>query len=160
MYALHTGGVRELSDMAMERDMSVSARALIATALFGCSASREPLGPPTFMADALETAIGSAGVLSVAVRTSPQPPPHGTIAVELSITRVADGTPVDGLMLQVRPWMPAHDHGTSVAPTVTAEGQGKYLLTNVDLFMPGHWELQTNFSGPATDYAAPAFDVP
>jgi hypothetical protein len=94
------------------------------------------------------------------VRTSPQPPPHGTIAVQLSVTQVADGTPVDGLTLHVRPWMPAHDHGTSIVPTVKPGGKGEYLLTNVDLFMPGYWELQTNFSGPATDYVAPAFNVP
>jgi YtkA-like len=98
--------------------------------------------------------------LSVVVRTSPQPPTRGTVAVEMTVTQISDATPVDSLALQVRPWMPAHDHGSSIAPTVAAQGRGKYLVTNVDLFMPGHWELQTNFSGPATDYVAPAFDVP
>jgi YtkA-like protein len=135
-------------------------RALIAISLFGCSASNAPSGPPTFTADALVTTTGTSGVLSVAVRTSPQPPPRGTVPVQLSVTRTSDATPVDGLMLQVRPWMPAHDHGSSIVPTVADQGQGKYLVTNVDFFMPGHWELQTSISGPATDYAAPAFDIP
>jgi hypothetical protein len=113
-----------------------------------------------FTADALVTTVGSSGALSAAVRTSPQPPTRGTIAVELTVTQAADATPVDGLAVQVRPWMPAHDHGSSIVPTVMSEGHGKYLITNVELFMPGHWELQTHFSGPATDDVAPAFDVP
>jgi hypothetical protein len=127
----------------------------------GCTAcSNAPVKPPlTFPASAYLTAMTSSTALSVEVRTSPQPPARGMIAVELTITQAVDGTPVDGITLQVRPWMPAHDHGTSIAPTTTAKGQGKYLVTDVDLFMAGHWELQTTFSGPAMDYVAPAFDV-
>jgi hypothetical protein len=127
--------------------------------LLGCSSPSAPGGPPAFGTVALLTAAGQSGALTVEVRTSPQPPPRGTVAVEFTVTN-ASGAPMDGLSLDIRPWMPAHAHGTSVVPTVTREGQGKYVLTNVDLFMPGHWELQTRFSGPVTDYAAPAFDVP
>lgn len=125
---------------------------------WSCSSAAQ--GPMTFSADAYLTATGDSRALSIQVRTSPQPPQRGTIGVELTVTNVADGTPRDGLALGVVPWMPAHNHGTSVTPTVTAEGQGKYLLTDVDLFMPGHWELRTTFSGPVTDHAAPAFDIP
>jgi hypothetical protein len=132
---------------------------LVATVSIACSGSiaREPM---TFSAEAYLTAMADSGALSVQVRTSPQPPARGTIGVELTVTNVADGSPLDGLTLGVVPWMPAHNHGTSVAPTVTAEGQGKYLLADVDLFMPGHWELRTTFSGPVMDHAAPAFDIP
>lgn len=104
--------------------------------------------------------MGTSGILSVVLRTSPQPPPRGTVAAEMSVSQVSDGTPVDSLTLQVRPWMPAHDHGSSIVPKIASEGNGKYVVTNIDLFMPGHWELQTTFSGPVTDYVAPAFDVP
>ena len=140
----------------------ISRRPLLATGvlvLLGCSSPSAPGGPPKFGTEAFTTATGQSSALTVAVRTSPQPPPRGTIAVEFTVTNTA-GAPIDDLSLAVRPWMPAHGHGTSVVPTVTPEGQGKYLSTNVDLFMPGHWELQTSFSGPVTDYAAPAFDVP
>jgi hypothetical protein len=118
-----------------------------------------PAGSATFSADAYVTAASTSGALSVAVRTSPQPPARGTNSVEFTITRVSDGTPVDGLMLDVVPWMPAMGHGTST-PTVTAEGGGLYLVTDVYLFMPGLWALQTAISGSMTDSVSPQVTVP
>jgi hypothetical protein len=50
-------------------------------------------------------------------------------------------------------------HGTSIAPTITPQTNGKYLLTNVDLFMAGLWQLRTTISGPMSDYAAPEFEI-
>jgi hypothetical protein len=137
-------------------------RSLLVVALgpVACACSSGAQTPMTFSADAYLTTTGDAGALSVQVRTSPQPPQRGTIGVELTVTNVSDGGPRDGLALAVVPWMPADNHGTSIVPVVTAEGQGKYLLTDVDLFMPGHWELRTTFSGPVMDRAVPAFDVP
>ena len=123
-----------------------------------CSGGAAP-GSATFSADAYVTAASTSGALSVAVRTSPQPPARGTDSVELTITRVSDGTPVDGLSLDVVPWMPAMGHGTST-PTVTPEGDGVYLVTEVYLFMPGLWALQTAISGPMTDSVAPQVTVP
>jgi hypothetical protein len=43
---------------------------------------------------------------------------------------------------------------------VTPEGGGKYLLTEIDLFMAGLWQLKTTISGPVSDYVAPEFEVP
>lgn len=103
---------------------------------------------------------GDSGVLHVEVRTSPEPPVRGSDTVELTITRTSDGTPVDGLTLDVEPWMPAMNHGTSATPTVTSQGSGKYLVTNVYLYMPGLWQLRTTFSGPNADHAAPALQIP
>jgi hypothetical protein len=133
---------------------------VVALGPVACSCSSGAQAPITFSADAYLTTTGDAGALSVQVRTSPQPPQRGTIGVELTVTNVADGTPRDGLTVGVVPWMPADNHGAPTAPAVTAEGEGKYLLTGVDLFMPGHWELRTTFSGPVMDQAVPAFDVP
>jgi hypothetical protein len=101
-----------------------------------------------------------SGALHVEVHTSPEPPVRGSNTVELTITNVADGSPADGLMLDVEPWMPAMNHGTSAKPSVMAEGGGKYLVSNVYLFMPGLWELRTTFSGPTADHAAPALQIP
>jgi hypothetical protein len=108
--------------------------------------------------DMVETGMNDA--LRVAVRASPDPPWQGTIAVALSVTNTSDGSPVDGLTVTMVPWMPAHGHGTSLTPVVTAEGGGKYLVTDVDLFMAGYWALQTSFSGPTADYVAPGYNVP
>jgi len=83
----------------------------------------------------------------------------GNLEAELTITETSGSTPVDGLTLQVVPWMPQMRHGTSVTPTVMAEGGGKYLVGNLYLFMPGIWELQTAVSGTKTDTADPQFTV-
>ena len=53
-----------------------------------------------------------------------------------------DGSPVDGLEVAVEPFMPAMGHGTSTPTLHAAEGNGKYLLTEVYLYMPGVWELR------------------
>jgi hypothetical protein len=127
-----------------------------ALALTGCS-SRAADVPLSFAAQPDMVVTGSA--LRAEVRASPDPPWQGTVAIELTVTNAADGTPQDGLNVGMVPWMPAHDHGTSLVPVVTPESNGKYLVTDVDFFMAGHWELQTTFSGPAMDYVAPAYDV-
>jgi hypothetical protein len=125
----------------------------------GCSSAPRDRST-TFQTTPYLIATSSSGALSVGVSTSPQPPERGTIAVELTFMNVAGGAPVDGLTLQIRPWMPAHGHGTAVVPVVTAKGQGQYIVDNVNLFMAGHWELQTTLSGSAVDYVAPALDIP
>ncbi len=120
------------------------------------SASPAPTG--TFPADPYTTTTSDSGALIIDLRTSPQPPSRGTNDVQLTIARVSDGTPVDGLSLDVVPWMPAMEHGTS-APTVTAEGGGVYLVTDVYLYMPGVWDLRTAISGAATDNATPQLTI-
>jgi hypothetical protein len=137
---------------------------VLATALLGaasaCSGgSATPAGDVTFPADVYTTATSDSGSLVVDVRTSPQPPSRGTNAVQLTVTKAGDGTPVDGLTLDVTPFMPAMDHGTS-SPTVTPQGGGVYLVTDVYLYMPGTWELKTSISGPATDHATATLTVP
>jgi hypothetical protein len=42
---------------------------------------------------------------------------------------------------------------------VTAEGGGKYLVTDLYFFMAGTWVLKTTFSGPVTDHAEPTFEL-
>jgi hypothetical protein len=56
--------------------------------------------------------------------------------------------------------MPAMGHGTSVTPTVSAEGGGDYRIDDVDFFMPGLWELRTQMTGAREDEVAPSFQVP
>ncbi len=71
----------------------------------------------------------------------------------------ATESPATNLAIAVKPWMPAMNHGSSATPTITPEGHGKYLVSEVYLFMPGRWEMRTSFSGGVTDHAAPAFDI-
>jgi len=60
--------------------------------------------------------------------------------------------------------MPAMGHGTCCTPVFTDQGNGHYVSTDVSLFMPGEWELQTHLSnadsGTVEDTVNPTFDVP
>jgi hypothetical protein len=104
------------------------------------------------------TVTSDSGLLRVEL-TIPTPLVVGDDQVEMSITRIADGSPLDGMTVSIVPFMPSMGHGTSVIPTVTAEGEGRYLVTNLYLFMPGTWELRTSFSGPMSDHAEPTFEL-
>jgi len=100
-----------------------------------------------------------AGELSIEVRTSPtQPLDRGLSAVLYTFTRDARA-PVDGLDISVIPWMPAMAHGASLRPVVSAEGRGQYIVSNLALFMPGLWQLQTSISGAVRDRATPTLEV-
>ena len=48
--------------------------------------------------------------------------------------RDAGGAPIDAASLTVKPLMPLHGHGSSVVPTATPKGQGRYEIDNVVLF--------------------------
>jgi hypothetical protein len=133
------------------------AGAVAVVAGVACSSGTGPKAD--FPATPLSTTMTQSGKLRVEVRTSPQPPTQGGIDAEYIITDAASGEPRDGLTLQIRPWMPAFGHGAILA-TVTPEGGGKYLLTEINLFMAGLWELKTTISGPVSDYVAPQFEVP
>jgi YtkA-like len=124
---------------------------------FGCSGGTGSIAefPPA----AFSTTMTDSGAMRVEVRTSPQPPTRGGIDAELTITDAVSGAPLDGLILQIRPWMPVMNHGAIMA-TVAPEGSGKYLVTEVDLYMAGLWELRTTISGPLSDHVAPQFQIP
>jgi hypothetical protein len=119
----------------------------------------EPEGPAVFPAEVLTTAPSSSGQLTVDVRTDPQPPVRGSIRAQMTIVDV-NGQPVDGLDLAVVPWMPSHGHGTSITPSVSAQGGGLYLVDQLYLYMGGTWELRTTISGVVDDEAVAQVDVP
>lgn len=132
----------------------------VSATCFGCSLGcSDGMGPSTsFPASVFSTSMTDSGTMRVEVRTSPQPPTRGGIDAELTITDATSGAPRDGLSLQVRPWMPAMNHGAIMA-TVHPEGGGKYLVTEIDLYMAGLWELRTTISGPISDHVAPQFQI-
>ena len=140
---------------------SVYAIALFASAMSaGCSSAGDSSGSlDIFPAIPLTTLSTDSGRFRVEVRTAPdQPPARGEISVEL-LMRDTSGAPVDGLAVSVVPWMPAMGHGTSIEPVVTPKGEGKYLVTQVSLFMPGEWQLRTSIGGQVSDHVAPSFSI-
>ena len=145
------------------RTRAAGTRACLSMALLWASAACSSPNPISaeggaFPAEPYTTTTSSTGALVIDVRTSPQPPSIGTNDVQLSITRASDGTPVDGLTVDVEPWMPSMGHGTS-STTVTPQGGGMYLVTDVYLYMQGVWSLRTTISGSMSDNAAPQLDI-
>jgi hypothetical protein len=127
--------------------------------LGGCS-SAAPTGAAGFPATPLVTTNSASGALRVQVRTSPQPLARGSNDVQLTVMEASSGAARDDLMVSVKPWMPSMNHGSSTVPTVTAQGEGKYLVTGVNLFMPGRWELRMSLSGSSPDEVVVASDIP
>jgi hypothetical protein len=117
----------------------------------------------SFSAAPLMSLTSDSGALHFDVRTSPtQPPTRGQQSVQLVITD-GSGAPAKDLVLDTTPWMPAMGHGASVTPSVSETTPGTYVIDDVDMFMPGTWELRTTISsvGSATaDHVAPSFQIP
>ncbi|HLK37046.1 MAG TPA: FixH family protein [Polyangiaceae bacterium] len=105
------------------------------------------------------TVASASGALRVKLHMTPDPPTLDTNAAEITVTRTADGTPVDGLTVTVMPWMPAMNHGSSNPPVMPA-GDGKYEISSVYLYMSGLWDLKTAFSGPITDHVVLPVQIP
>jgi hypothetical protein len=139
--------------------MRLLALSLFAAAALHCGGSPSTCAPASsFPSDAATSLTSAAGKLSIQVRTSPQPLARGLNTAQYTVTD-ATGKPVTGLTLSVVPWMPDMGHGASIEPSVTEEGNGLYVVSCLDIAMPGTWELRTAFSGPVTDNATPTFQV-
>lgn len=136
----------------MKRHLPGLAAAFVLAASAGCS------GPDSAASNPFPFSVTSdSGALRIEV-AAPSPVVVGTSSVEVTVTSASDGKAMDGMKIAVEPWMPAMDHGTST-PAVKPEGGGKYLVTNLYLYMPGTWDLELSFSGPMTDHADAAFQL-
>ena len=58
--------------------------------------------------------------------------------------------PAPECTLVVTPYMPEHMHGVPMPPSVTEKGNGRYELADINLTMPGLWELQFELTCPDT----------
>lgn len=140
--------------------------ALAGATSLGCGEDPSGGTGASFPEAPLTTFASESGALDVEVRTAPdQPPARGVVSVEYRITG-KDGKPVDGLGVTVVPWMPQMAHGASVKPSVAAMGGGRYVISEVELFMPGTWELRTTFGqgtgaqDPGQDRATLSLQIP
>lgn len=43
--------------------------------------------------------------------------------------------------IEIVPWMPAHEHGTGNLPLIKELGKGAYSVEQLNLSMPGLWEI-------------------
>jgi hypothetical protein len=71
---------------------------------------------------------------------APAPATKGT---NTRTVQFLDGSaaPVPGLSIKVTPFMPDHQHGTSIKAAVTDNGDGSYTITPLYLYMAGYWEI-------------------
>jgi hypothetical protein len=130
----------------------------LALALSACGQKANAVAT-NFPDAALLTTPSADGTLTIALRTAPtQPPARGIFTGQFEVTD-QNGAPVTGLTIEVTPWMPDMGHGSTL-PTVSEVGDGKYLLEEVNLFMPGLWELRTTITGKATTTADPQLQMP
>jgi hypothetical protein len=127
-----------------------------------CASSTTDGGLPEFEG-ATYASIRTGGGLGVSFRFAPAAAPaRGVNAVEMHVVD-AWGSNRDGLATGVIPWMPAMNHGAAVTPSVTALGDGRYRADNLDLFMPGRWQLRLTLTDVATntqDSGTLEFQVP
>jgi len=47
----------------------------------------------------------------------------------------------DKLDIEIVPWMPSHEHGTTEQAIIKEMGKGVYSVEGVNLSMPGLWEI-------------------
>lgn len=129
--------------------------------LAACSSDSGASDPGTFSDMPAAVVMTDTGSYQFAVQSAPDATPtRGVNSLRFVVTRTSDGTPATGLALDVVPWMSAMGHGASVKPTVVAGTEpGSYNVTNVNLFMPGLWEIRTTIGGSTSDHVAPKFDI-
>ena len=125
-----------------------------------CGGGASPAASHSFPAEALFELTTDSSQQRVDVRTAPQQPPtRGIVEVQLTITDAMSSAPESGLELRVVPWMPAMGHGTSVTPTVVETSPGVYEIQNLVLYMPGTWQIRSEWDGPALTHVTPTLDV-
>jgi hypothetical protein len=76
---------------------------------------------------------------------APAPAIKGTNTWTVNVAD-ASAAPVPGLSIKVTPFMPDHEHGTSIKAAVTDNGDGSYKITPLYLYMAGYWEITLDFA--------------
>jgi len=88
------------------------------------------------------------------VASAANPPIVGDITNwTLQIADATTGAMISAATMTVKPWMPDHGHGTSIAAQVMPTGTaGQYSITPLYLFMSGYWTVTfTITNGSVTD---------
>jgi hypothetical protein len=88
---------------------------------------------------------GKAGLLDMKLMTAtPAPPGFNDNAWLVQVNAMAAGVvgdPVNGATITVTPFMPDHQHGTAIKAKIQPMSGGQYLLSPINLWMPGYWEV-------------------
>jgi hypothetical protein len=127
----------------------------------GCGGSPPaiPPVPASFPLQAVAAVNSTSGSLHVELRSVPDPMVRGQNVAQLALTD-GSGQPVDGVTVEVLPWMPSHGHGTSQAVEITDQGGGVFIANPLYLFMAGEWQIQMKFQGAVDDTAMATVEIP
>jgi hypothetical protein len=99
--------------------------------------------------------VGTQGLMTFKLMSStPAPPSRGDNTWEMEIVDQTNA-PVAGATVTVVPFMPDHNHGTSIKAIVTETSPGHYMVAPVNLWMVGFWQT-TVTAKPAGGGAADA----
>lgn len=115
--------------------------------LFSCESETRAIA----FATGVERMSDGGGYRARVTSAMPGVPTKGTDTWTVTILD-AGGSPVDDALTKVVPFMPDHNHGTSVKAAVTANGGGGYTITPLYFFMAGYWEVTLTLQ-PATGTA-------
>lgn len=120
---------------------------VLLVAAVGCGGS-PPSHPPSCAtetrADVYSAGMekaGAQGTMTVRlIESVPGPPLKGDSTWRVKLLG-ASGAPLSGGGLTVTPFMPDHQHGTSIKTKVQELGEGEYSLSPLNLFMAGLWTI-------------------
>jgi hypothetical protein len=90
---------------------------------------------------------GSRGVFDVRlIEADPPPPARGLNRWTIRVTQTAGGPVGDARFDWTQsPWMPCHQHGTTVVPeAIATDAEGTYLVEPIYFTMPGIWKTTFN----------------
>ena len=139
-------GARRRPRMALASGLLVLVLAAAALTVVGCGGmAKSPAG--TVVHDL--TATSRHGLYIVTCT-----PPHGGISLDQPQTwtvlvTTRSGTPVDHLRLGFNIAMPQMSMAPAPAHSVTAEGQGRYLVHGVEFTMGGRWVITVTLGAPS-----------
>jgi hypothetical protein len=123
------------------------------------SCASDPLA--TVYAPGLERTSTTGAFRVRFVSATPAPPALGTNRWVVAITDDKGAPVVDAKFPPrsewgtwpngVRLFMPYHGHTASVAPDITAHGDGTYSIDDAELSMPGLWQISFHIERTVTD---------
>ena len=93
--------------------------------------------------------IGWEGTSNVArltvVGATPEEPTRGLNSWQMMLSDL-EGNALSGCELALTPFMPEHDHGVATTPEVTEGEAGQYQIDQIELIMPGLWDMRFEIS--------------
>lgn len=92
--------------------------------------------------------VGDEGVITAALMDASPAPPARYINDWTLAFSASGAQELEGVEVEITPWMPDHGHGTAAPITIEALGGGLFTATGIDLFMVGYWEVHIDVSAP------------